>query len=54
MAKITRKIDENTYITEDYEEGPCTFFEVIKCILLAISPLLVCGLIALWSILFNK
>ena len=54
MAKITRKIDENTYITEDYDdyEWPCSFFDVIKgllkALLIAISPLIALGLIALF------
>lgn len=54
MAKITTKFGENIYFTTDCEEGSCTFFDIIKGLLIAISPLLICGLIALWSILFNK
>jgi hypothetical protein len=48
MAKITTKIDENIYFTTDCEGGSCTFFDIIKGLLIAISPLLVCGLIALY------
>lgn len=54
MAKITTKFGENIYFTTDCNEDGCTISEIIKILLIAISPLLICGLIALWSLLFNK
>lgn len=54
MAKITTKFGENIYFTTDCEEGSCTFFDVIKGLLIAISPLLICGLIALFFTFADK
>lgn len=48
MAKITTKFGENIYFTTDCNEDGCTIFEIIKILLIAISPLLICGLTALY------